>query len=74
MMELEVTSIKPDPDPNQKMPVVSFTGIARSLHTPHDPNANSNIRGWVRMTEEGEIRWTTVSVYNGYVFPFSFFF
>jgi len=35
------------------------------MHASFDPNANSNIRGEVRMTHEGEVRWTTYSVYSG---------
>lgn len=68
MMELRV-SHKEDPGPNdgQDYPVVHFTGTARSLHASWDPNANSNIRGTVRQTQEGEIRWTSISVFNGYV-------
>jgi hypothetical protein len=66
-MELEVDKIVPSKDPKQPLPKVYFHGISRSLHSPHDPNANSNIRGTVQMTEEGEVRWSTMSVYNGYV-------
>lgn len=50
------------------LPVVHFTGTSRSMHQSWDPNANANLRGTVRMTPEGEIRWTTSSVYFGY-FP-----
>jgi len=32
-----------------------------------DPNANSKIRGSVRLTPDGEVRWTTVSIFSGYV-------
>lgn len=48
-----------------KMPIVTFTGTARALHSAWDPNANSAIRGTVSTTPEGEIRWTSVSVYHG---------
>ncbi|EHL00946.1 hypothetical protein M7I_3120 [Glarea lozoyensis 74030] len=65
IMELEVVKIIPSTDPKQPLPKVQFKGISRSLHSPHDPNANSNIRGTVQMTKEGEVRWTTISVYNG---------
>ena len=69
MMELRAThATDPGPEDGQDLPVVHFTGTARSLHASWDPNANSNIRGTVRQTKEGEIRWTSLSVFNGYVF------
>lgn len=43
----------------QRLPVVHFRGTSRSLHASWDPNANSKIRGTVRQTPEGEIRWTS---------------
>lgn len=67
-MELKVTKIKPVE--GSTWPVVHFNGVSRSMHTMYDPNANSNIRGTVSMTEEGEVRWTTYSVYSGYVLFF----
>ena len=35
------------------------------MHTQWDPNANSRIRGSVRLTKEGEVRWQSVSVDGG---------
>ncbi|PVH88883.1 hypothetical protein DL98DRAFT_445923 [Cadophora sp. DSE1049] len=65
-MELKVThSEPPGPDDGQEHPVVYFEGVSRSLHSAWDANANSNIRGNVRMTKEGEVRWQSISVYNG---------
>ncbi|KAL2068986.1 hypothetical protein VTL71DRAFT_15324 [Oculimacula yallundae] len=65
-MELRVTHTEdPGPDDGQSHPVVYFEGVSRSLHSEWDPNANSNIRGNVRMTKEGEVRWQSISVYNG---------
>jgi hypothetical protein len=67
-MELKATSIEnAGPNDGQGFPIVHFEGTSRSLHSAWDPNANSNIKGSVRMTKEGEVRWQTVSVYNGYV-------
>jgi len=65
-MELKAThSESPGPNDGQEHPVVYFEGVSRSLHSAFDANANSNIRGNVRMTKEGEVRWQSISVYNG---------
>lgn len=65
-MRLTATKIEPpDPDDGQGLPVVYFTGLSRSMHAGWDPNANSSIRGSVRLTKEGEVRWTTISVFHG---------
>lgn len=47
------------------MPIVHFSGTTRAMYTSWDPNANSRIRGTVQTTAEGEVRWTTVSIFNG---------
>ncbi|CAK3927571.1 hypothetical protein DOTSEDRAFT_46814 [Lecanosticta acicola] len=49
----------------ERLPVVHFRGTSRSLHASWDPNANSRIRGSVRQTPEGEIRWTSFSIFHG---------
>ena len=65
----------------KRLPVVHFRGTSKSLHASWDPNANSRIRGkqvqiqlkcktdhisgTVRQTPEGEIRWTTFSIFHG---------
>jgi hypothetical protein len=65
-MELRpVRTEAPGPDDGQALPVVYFEGTARSMHTQWDPNANSRIRGNVRLTKQGEVRWQSVSVYGG---------
>ncbi|KAH7336270.1 hypothetical protein BKA65DRAFT_538423 [Rhexocercosporidium sp. MPI-PUGE-AT-0058] len=65
-MEIRAThSEPPGPDDGQSHPIVYFEGVSRSLHSAWDANANSNIRGSVRMTKEGEVRWQSISVYNG---------
>lgn len=66
LMRLTVTAITPpgkNDDPS--MPVVHFSGKARAVDTNMDANANSSIRGCVRTTTEGEVRWSTVWVFNG---------
>lgn len=65
-IKMFVTKIEPPgPDDGQDLPVVHFNGKARSMHTAWDPNANSRIRGTVRQTKEGEIRWTSFSIFHG---------
>jgi len=49
----------------QELPVVHFAGTSHSMHAHRDPNANSRIRGTVRLTKEGEVRWTSFSIYFG---------
>ncbi|KAF1983514.1 hypothetical protein K402DRAFT_338324 [Aulographum hederae CBS 113979] len=65
-LQIRVTNLTP-PGPNdgQDLPIAHVRGESRSLHTSWDPNANSQIRGTVRMTREGEVRWTTVSIFHG---------
>ncbi|KAK7420852.1 hypothetical protein QQZ08_010181 [Neonectria magnoliae] len=71
IMQIHVTKIeRAGPDDGQDMPVVHFRGISRSLDDSFDDNGNSHIRGLamkgtVRMTREGEVRWTTFSIFNG---------
>lgn len=68
MMQLKVTAITaPSKSDGQTMPVVHFTGQARAVDTNMDANANSSIRGCVSMTAEGEVRWSTVWIFNGWV-------
>lgn len=40
-------------------------GAAWAKDTSWDPNTNSRTRGVVQMTEEGEVRWTSYSLYFG---------
>lgn len=68
LMRLTVTKVEPPgPDDNQRLPVVHFRGSTRSVDASWDPNANAKIRGTVRLTPEGEVHWTTVSIFYGYV-------
>ncbi|KAM4057001.1 F-box-like domain-containing protein [Hirsutella rhossiliensis] len=66
IMRARVTAIQsPGPDDGQELPVVHFTGVSRPLDGSWDDNANSDLRGTVRLTKEGEVRWTTISVFQG---------
>ncbi|KAL8653944.1 MAG: hypothetical protein Q9226_003634 [Calogaya cf. arnoldii] len=66
IVKLQVTKIeKPGEDDGQELPVVHFKGNSYSALPPVDANANSKIRGSVRLTPEGEVRWTTLSVFHG---------
>jgi hypothetical protein len=71
-MEITVSDIKragevdgPGENDDPNWPVVLFKGTSRSMHAAWDSNANSNIRGRVSVTREGEVRWTTWSIYWG---------
>ena len=67
IMNLRVTDVTaPGPFDNPSLPVVHFRGISRSIENQWDPNANSGIRGTVRLTADGEVRWQTISVFQGY--------
>ncbi|KAL8735876.1 MAG: hypothetical protein Q9181_002625 [Wetmoreana brouardii] len=66
MIKLEVSKIEqPAKGDGQGLPVVHFKGTSTSALPPVDPNANSKIRGMVRLTPENEVRWTTFSVFHG---------
>lgn len=66
LMRTHVTEIEPPgPEDGQELPVVHFKGTSRSLHGPVGDNGNSDLRGTVRLTPEGEERWTSYSVFNG---------
>ncbi|KAL8874377.1 MAG: hypothetical protein Q9174_000276 [Haloplaca sp. 1 TL-2023] len=66
VVELEVTEIEqPGASDGQSLPIVHFSGRSTSALPPVDPNANSKIRGTVRLTRENEVRWTTFSVFHG---------
>ncbi|KAI1079209.1 hypothetical protein F5B20DRAFT_185239 [Whalleya microplaca] len=69
LMKVRVTSIEPPgPYDGQALPIVHFKGGSRSLDDSLDENANSDLRGMrgtVRLTREGEVRWTTFSIFEG---------
>ncbi|KAF2200576.1 hypothetical protein GQ43DRAFT_396099 [Delitschia confertaspora ATCC 74209] len=77
-MHLEVTKVEPYSksgnngvfydcvdDSNPAFPLVHFAGTSHSLDSSMDSNAISDIKGTVRLTLEGEVRWTTISIFNG---------
>ncbi|KAL8804962.1 MAG: hypothetical protein Q9182_002272 [Xanthomendoza sp. 2 TL-2023] len=65
-VKLQVTKIeKPGEFDGQALPIVHFKGSSHSALPPVDFNANSKIRGTVRPTPGGEVRWTTFSVFHG---------
>ncbi len=51
------------------MPIVHFEGTASALNNI-DPSSDSLIKGTVRMTHEGEVRWESYSLYGSYVILF----
>lgn len=66
VLKLQVTAVEPpgeDDDPD--WPVVHYTGDSRALDERFDESAISGLRGTVRMTKEGEVRWSSVSVFDG---------
>ncbi|KAH7127137.1 hypothetical protein B0J11DRAFT_295998 [Dendryphion nanum] len=66
VMRLQVTDIVPPiPTDGQDLPIVHFAGASKSLDISWDPNASSRIRGQVRLTPEGEVHWTVISIFSG---------
>ncbi|KAI0008577.1 hypothetical protein F4779DRAFT_618455 [Xylariaceae sp. FL0662B] len=66
LMKVRVTNIEPPgPYDGQALPIVHFKGTSSSLDDSLDENANSDLRGMVRLTREGEVRWTTFSIFEG---------
>lgn len=55
----------PGPSDNPALPVVHFKGKSRSIDVQSDPNGTSGIRGTVSLTPEGEVRWQTISIFEG---------
>jgi hypothetical protein len=66
IMDLKVTAVTPPgPFDNASLPIVHFSGKSKSVDAAWDPNANSGIKGTVRLTPEGNVRWQTISVFQG---------
>ncbi|KAG8166567.1 hypothetical protein KVR01_002256 [Diaporthe batatas] len=66
VVKIRVTKIEPPgPEDGQALPVVHFEGLSKSLDSSLDENANSGLTGTVRLTREGEVRWTSHSIFNG---------
>ncbi|KAJ0115298.1 f-box domain-containing protein [Diaporthe amygdali] len=66
VVKIRVTKIEPPgPEDGQALPVVHYEGFSKSLDSSLDENANSGLTGSVRLTREGEVRWTSHSIFNG---------
>ena len=66
IIKIQAISVeKPGDDDGKELPVVHFKGVSTSALPPVDPNAHSKIRGTVRLTRQGDVRWTTLSVFHG---------
>ncbi|KAK5657733.1 hypothetical protein OQA88_2806 [Cercophora sp. LCS_1] len=73
LMKINVTKIEwPEGrESGDGYPITHFRGFSRSLDGSWDENANSDLRvmwgvkGTAQMTPEGEVRWTTYSIFSG---------
>ncbi|EAQ88248.1 hypothetical protein CHGG_04867 [Chaetomium globosum CBS 148.51] len=66
LMRIRVSKVEPaGPGDHPDHPVTHFTGFSRALDGSWDDNADASIRGTVRVTPEGEVRWTSYSVFHG---------
>ncbi|PTB80497.1 hypothetical protein M440DRAFT_1397867 [Trichoderma longibrachiatum ATCC 18648] len=68
IMRIHVTKIEqpgPDSEYSSELPIVHYEGISRPLDDSWDDNASSDLRGTVGLTREGEVRWTSVSIFQG---------
>jgi hypothetical protein len=52
---------------DESKPVIAFVGATLPIHAvwSWDVNAHATMRGTVRTTKEGEVRWTSYSVFHG---------
>ncbi|KAF7562514.1 hypothetical protein G7046_g1626 [Stylonectria norvegica] len=65
IMTIRVTGIEaPGPDDGQDLPVVHFRGVSRAMEADLDDDLEITTRGSVRLTKEGEVRWTTFSIFH----------
>jgi len=67
LMKLRATKVqlKDDEGNKSESPIVFFRGTSSSMLPSADPDTRSNIRGAVRLTKEGEVRWTSWSIFHG---------
>ncbi|KAL1389877.1 hypothetical protein HDK64DRAFT_268663 [Phyllosticta capitalensis] len=66
VVRLHVTRIEPiTRDGEQQLPKVYFEGDSRSYEHGTVQDGQSTIKGHVRQNPEGEIWWTTMSIFNG---------
>ncbi|KAF2671617.1 hypothetical protein BT63DRAFT_422158 [Microthyrium microscopicum] len=63
LMRLHVTKIEKQGAGD--MPIVHFKGTSRSMHQGWDPTSTSAIKGTVQLTPEKEVRWSTISTFQG---------
>ncbi|RFU77840.1 f-box domain-containing [Trichoderma arundinaceum] len=76
LMRIHVTKIEqaePDSEYSTELPIVHYEGVSRPLDDSWDDNASSDLRakeftlkGTVGLTKEGEVRWTSVSIFQGH--------
>ncbi|UKZ73830.1 hypothetical protein TrVFT333_001483 [Trichoderma virens FT-333] len=69
IMRIHVTKIEqagPDSEFSSDLPIVHYEGVSRPLDDSWDDNASSDLRGTVGLTKEGEVRWTSVSIFQGH--------
>ena len=67
VMHIRITKVEaPGPTDGQALPVVHFHGKSRPRYSHSDPNATAHVRGYVRLTRENEVQWTTFSIFHGY--------
>jgi len=65
-MMVKVTKIeKAKEGDGKELPIVHFEGRSCSMHMLWDPNANSRLTGTVRLTPKGDVRWATLSIFQG---------
>jgi hypothetical protein len=66
LMRVRATRVcPPGPDDHPDHPVTHFVGFSRALDASWDDTGRSDLRGTVRTTREGEVRWTSFSVFDG---------
>ncbi|KAK4244563.1 hypothetical protein C7999DRAFT_35078 [Corynascus novoguineensis] len=66
LMRIRVDKVEPpSAGDHPDHPVTYFRGFSRALDGAWDDNAQADIRGTVRVTPEGEVRWTSYSMFHG---------
>lgn len=66
LLRMRVAKVEPPGDGDHPdHPVTYFQGFSRALDGSWDDNADADIRGTVRVTPEGEVRWTSYSFFQG---------
>ncbi|KAI4213289.1 MAG: hypothetical protein LQ351_004030 [Letrouitia transgressa] len=66
VMKVRVIRLSPPGDKDGKeLPVAHFQGTAKLVRPLGVGDEGSRLRGMVRLTPEGEVRWTSWSIFNG---------